>query len=220
MNKRILGWALACCLLVPGQAALAAVFDFPALIDGSSGQISGTRANGTGFGPANPGELGFRTFDWTESGVTLTASATYNGGLAYAYLDAGTAGLGVCRVATSSNQCTPSSDDNVTTGEVLKLSFDKLVSVSMLSTYFRDTDHKLYGSIPDSVQVSIDGGSWTQLNTLTSLVGHQFDLRTTSNLGQFYVSVMDVTAVPEPSTWLLFGLGLLGFILVARRQRR
>lgn len=42
---------------------------------------------------------------------------------------------------------------------------------------------------------------------------------TSTNKGQFALDNINVTAVPEPSQWALFGLGLAGVAAIARRRR-
>lgn len=42
---------------------------------------------------------------------------------------------------------------------------------------------------------------------------------TATNKGQFALDNINVTAVPEPSQWALFGLGLAGVAAIARRRR-
>lgn len=42
---------------------------------------------------------------------------------------------------------------------------------------------------------------------------------TSTNKGQYAIDNIDITAVPEPSQWALFGLGLAGVAAVARRRR-
>ncbi|TRX57432.1 hypothetical protein [Thalassomonas sp. M1454] len=80
---------------------------------------------------------------WTEliyadlgniTGLSLTVTATHNGSAALAYLDANSAGLGVCKSApvdktdvkypgSGNNVCDNPSDDNVTADEVLMFTF-------------------------------------------------------------------------------------------------
>ena len=51
---------------------------------------------------------------------------------AFAYLDAGNAGLGVCQVLDAADQCTPSNDDNVTAGETLIIIFEDVLNITDL----------------------------------------------------------------------------------------
>ncbi len=120
------------------------------------------------------------------------------------------------------------SDDNVTAGETLKLTFSKVVTLSAIS--LRSDGHNT---------TNFDAGSTFMLN------GNSLKLAGTPNLGtqpltgtvftfafdnsikhgttyngdQFYLAGMTVSAVPETETWAMMvgGLGLLGF--VARRRR-
>ncbi len=110
-------------LLMIAPGARAATFDFEAIAD------------------ASPGEFGAPSIVFNDSGIQLTATGrsflnhltTYN-----AYLDAGNAGLGVCKVLAV-GQCNPSNDDSVTLNEIVQLSFNKLVTVTSIT--FRDGDH-------------------------------------------------------------------------------
>jgi len=204
----------------------AATFDFVAMADNP--------------GDANyQGEKGFSALNVTVDGINLIATGTdtadfqtylndvaaYAGSLdnEYAYLDSGTAGLGVCTVITPGDQCDPSSDDNVTADEVLILSFNTEVTISDL--FFRDADHNpiAAGSGTD-FSLFIDGsfaGTFEYGSPLAaSFTGTQFafssddytDNGFINDQDQFYIS--NVSAVPVPAAvWLLgSALGGLGFM--------
>lgn len=199
----------------------AATFNFIDLIDNDIGTVTGTLGSGDSFS-GNPDELAFQSFSWTDGGVTLTASATNmtseGAVMAFAYLDRGNAGLGVCRVISSrGNQCAPSSDDNVTVGERLHYGFNLKVDIDLVDIELRDADHNLYDSIPDGIEVDVDGAGFVQLNSLDALRGQQFVFRTSGNDSQFYISTLNVTAVPEPSTWVLMLLAIAGLMVLRRR---
>lgn len=163
------------------------------------------------------------------SDFNLDITATKNGNSAYAYLDAGNAGLGVCGAPTAtglnklnsitnsgSNLCSPSSDDNTTVGEALSFVFD--VDVLIQDIWLNnnhDDDASLFG---DTVNV---GGSAITFGTNNGgpadyFVGQSFFVNAGTsfvisyNNEQFYVSGMEVNAaVPEPSVLLLMLAGLL-----------
>jgi hypothetical protein len=81
--------------------------------------------------------------------------------LPYAYFDGNQAGIGVCEVLVAGNQCSPSSDDNVTAGEILGLSWGSDVVLQSLS--FRGEAHPNDPSFAagDKFDYSTDGGtSW------------------------------------------------------------
>jgi hypothetical protein len=219
MKHRILALVATCWFIANSPLAQAALFDFPALIDGSSGTITGTLANGAAFS-GNPGEAAFQIFTWTEDGIALTATSTHvSGAETYAYLDsidAGRhAGLGVCQNVSSGNQCTPTSDDNVTLGEILNTAFDQQVAIDFGTSTFRDADHYLFN--PD-IEVNVDSSGWAALDTSSMLIGSLFQFRTLDNSNQFYISTLAVSAVPEPSAYLLMGIGLLVIGFAGRKQ--
>ncbi|MFT5962565.1 MAG: MYXO-CTERM domain-containing protein [Burkholderiaceae bacterium] len=119
------------------------------------------------------------------------------------------------------------SDDNVTVGETLKLTFSKAVTLSAIS--LRSEGHNTtnfdIGStfLLNGVKLALAGNLNFSLKPLT---GTEFTFAFDNSLhhgkyngDQFYLGGMTVSAVPETETWamMLGGLGLLGF--VARRRR-
>jgi len=110
--------ALGAFALAQSPAVSAATFDF------------------VGYAAGNEG--GYPSgFTVTEDSITLTATGKYGQGEAYAYLDdlsgGREAGLGVCQKLDGGNQCSPSSDDNVTKGETLILNFGQTVNLETLN---------------------------------------------------------------------------------------
>lgn len=219
MNTKIklVSAAIAAALVLP-TAVNATTFNFAAIADGDAS-----------YGIAG-GERGAAAFTFVKDGISVTASgfATGNPSTAYnAYLDSGNAGLGVCQALTSSNQCTPSSDDNVTFGESLMLVFDQVVSID--TTTFVNGNHGT--NFNGNFVLSIDGGPATTIALTniyaTPLVGTQFVFAnpnagggsTVSNDQQFYINVLNVQPVPVPAAVWLFGSGLLGLVGVARRRQ-
>ena len=214
-TKIIHSIALAGLLGVASTQASASVYNFVNLIDTANGTITGTLGNGNAFA-GNPGEAGFQTFDWTVDGLTLTATGRTAASGAFAYLDSGNAGLGVCKALNGNNQCAPSSDDNVTVNEILDLHFDKLAKIDFNQGVFRDAGHDI---INPNIEISVDGSSFSTLNLDSMQQGTDFEFRTLNSANQFYISVLsaDAVSVPTPGTLVLFALGLVG-LSVARRK--
>jgi len=210
MNNQGVKYTILLILLSISSITNAAIFDFKAL--------------------GNANERGYVTFVHTVDGIQLSASGSSpDGSIPYnAYLDSGNAGLGVCQNLTSSYQCTPSSDDNVTYLENLILTFDQEVNIEQ--TTFVNGSHGT--NFLGSFDMTIDGGTTTTYSLTnifsTILTGTEFIFTNmnpeggsyNSNEYQFYISALNVTpaAVPVPAAVWLLGSGLLGLISIARRR--
>ncbi len=180
---------------------------------------------------ANGNEKGYTTFTDTEDSITLDATGQSADGKQdyYAYMDSGYAGLGVCKVLTTSDQCSPSSDDNVTFDERLRLSFSQPVSLSDV-TFINGYHHSTFDGI---FQLSVDGAPATTYDLTshfsTDLTGTTFDFVNpniqggsyVSNEYQFYIGSVNVTAspVPVPAAGWLFVSGILGLIGVSTHRK-
>ena len=168
--------------------------------------------------------------------VYIKFSATSTDGEGYAYFDKGNAGLGVCGNTNLTSQCVPSSDDNLTLGETLSISFfsDALgknaLNTTIDSLTFRDANHKtvlitdssnfLFGvdNALDINGVPLGMTSTSMLGFGPSAEGQQFNFGFGNT--EYYISGMMVSGIPEPATWLMM---IIGFGIVsasARRSRR
>lgn len=204
-------------LLIFSPASSAAYFDFQDWID-----INGEQ----GFDNSAP-------FTMTDSSLTLTATAYESPGMvdSHVYMDDQfngiIGGMGVCSVLNSGNQCTPSSDDNVSIDganqETLSWSFDQ--SISQLTLELGDTDHYDFANSDFEYNA---GSGWLTATTdadgiVTILTGGTGAINFRASAGSFadhfYIRNADITVVPVPAAVWLFGSGLLGLVGMARRMK-
>ena len=169
--------------------------------------------------------------------VTITGHATDdNDSTQYAYLDWGTAGLGSCKDAVNAglppvntqaagrttNNCNPSSDDNITTNEYLKFVFDRDVTVNNL--WFNNNHDGGFGA-GDMVKIAgtdflVTTGYAGGANGIGSFnVSGNTEFLVAFSNEQYYVSGMEVTGrVPDDGTTLvLLSVGM--FLLLAIKLR-
>ena len=203
------------------SAQASVVFDFIAIV----------AANGEGPFDNDPiGPPGYAT----QGGITIQATALGFSG-AQAYLDGVSsgrpAGLGACHGFTGDDppQCTPSSEDNVTDGETLTLSFfsdtalANPLTVVLDPTFFRDANHFDTFVLGNMITITDASGTGTFQLPLdgeftTALTGNTFDF--TYYNTEFYIGGVTVTAVPLPAALPLFLSALAGLALLGRRQRK
>ena len=150
------------------------------------------------------------------------------------YLDAtsgGPGGLGVCTTIVAT-QCVPGDDDNVSAGETVTLTFYSDAALTIFMTVdihhilFRNASHGT--TFSGEVEIKIDGGAstWhTLVNEFnTGLIGHTFffgfgdgfDSNNVEHFGDlFYIQTI---LIPEPTTLVLFGLGLIALGISRRKS--
>ena len=159
-------------------------------------------------------------FDGVYIKFSATSTDNENGG--YAYFDGGAAGLGVCGTL-SGDQCAPSSDDNLTSGETLTLSFfsdanaqnTHVVALGFLE--FRDADHNVIDSYSHLLGINGNALTSTAMNAGWTDAGSVFTFGYDSQ--EYYISSMVVHNVPEPATWLMMVIGF-GLVSSAARRRK
>jgi hypothetical protein len=171
---------------------------------------------------------GSLSFSNIASGISVSAVGTYLGNPAVTIQDApsgGPAGLGVYHLIRFPGPVvSDTSDDNVSLGETLTMTFNQAVSISNI--LFRDGDHGT--SFAGNFGLSIDGGAFANLALVpsfsTPLFGTTFAFKGLGNPEntKFYVNQITVSAVPEPETYalLIAGLGVMGAVARRRRNRQ
>ncbi len=211
--------AIATVAVVSAGLASAETFNFTTLTP-LSGGATGTA--GCGFNSGS--DICGTAMTFAQGALTATATASYmgspmNGTVAIKAVQDwnGTktvpyVGLGVYHTIGNT------ADDNLTSGELLTLTFNQVVTLTGLN--FRAEGHGLYSDLDDTfllngveknLKPTISGLSLTGTTFTFGYGGRDAD--------QYYLSGMTVTAVPEPESLalMLAGLGLVGTITRRRK---
>jgi len=225
---------MVCILALAAPLAQAGIVNFMDIADGNTTTSDGSILTGAA------GEAGWQSFQWDfGNGLILTVKGfeTNDDGTAnlddtesFAYLDKGKAGMGVCTKLNGSKQCNPSSDDNVSFGEYLALSFNKATTINSL-VLNNNHDGGFLNSLINingtNTSVANGKGGRTVSGGWNLAAGEVFTLAYTNltseppedpndiRTNHFY---LESVSVPEPSVVALFAAGLIGLGFTRRRK--
>lgn len=216
--------------------ATAAQFDFYKLGRGAALDFlpsdgiactGGDRCSSNVDGNVRNGDLTF-----SSGGITAWVTANFDSGIAAVVQDRESgwtaskgAGLGVY------HKTGDTSDDNITFGEMLTVTFDQVVRLSEIE--LRSEGHNFTNwaqnatFLVDGVQTALPLGTGSvNLNKTGKAFTFAFDGQAAGRINgpstgdQFYLSAMTVQTVPEPSTYALILLSLTALGLKARHRRQ
>ena len=228
-NKKIFTSLAAFLVMLFSSQASAVTFDFIDLTQNGSGLGESSWLSLSASDHVDLDYFGFKVTGHATNDLPNDVAGTADTEQ-FAYLDWGTAGLGVCKDAdgapsgnnqgSSANSCAPRSDDNVTVGEYLEFSFTQDVVVENIwfnnnhDGGFDDTDKVTIGLVEYAVMTGFADGD-NGIGSFTLAAGDI--LKVAYNNEEFYVSGMAVSAVPVPAAIWLFGTALIGFVGLGRR---
>ncbi|HRI18107.1 MAG TPA: PEPxxWA-CTERM sorting domain-containing protein [Burkholderiaceae bacterium] len=220
----LLAAALLCAAAVPASAAQFDFYKLKSPVGGSDFLPSGPSFNCTGgdkcSSNVDAGSFG-GVLSYSNAGISLDASGSFSGGVASAVQDHENgwsatvgAGLGVYHKKGDT------SDDNITSGETLTVTFDQVVTLTAIG--LRSEGHN-YTSWGAGKTFLLDGVSTLLPQNVGSIAvnmtGQVFTFAYGgANADQFYLSSLTAVPVPEPESWamMLAGLGVVGFMLRRR----
>lgn len=196
---------------------------------GFTDNVSGEKAVEGNFAGDTIYDATYIPIAMTLRGYSGSMATGITGSSPYAYLDRNQAGAGVCKVL-SGTQCSPSNDDNLTSGEILGVSFAQSLFIESFS--FRGEAHPndpAFG-VNDMFDLSLDGGiTWMTLNLINAKTG-SVAINATVKAGteilfafnnqQYYLSAANVSAVPVPASGILLLSALGGLVAIVRRRRQ